>query len=90
MWTSSLSIFSVRIDVTALVLEIFLETRRSRSSMFKKSVFPPKLRLAGVPQAHAALVHEARKGPVDNRCADLALDVSPMIGTPCSRKRPCQ
>ena len=31
------------IDVTALVLEIFLDSRRSRSSMLKKSMLPPTL-----------------------------------------------
>ena len=29
--------------VTALVLEIFFDSRRSRSSMLRKSVLPPKL-----------------------------------------------
>ena len=34
---------SVSCEVTALVLEIFLLSSRSRSSMFMKSVLPPKL-----------------------------------------------
>ncbi len=34
---------SVICDVTALVFEIFLLSSRSRSSMFMKSVLPPKL-----------------------------------------------
>ena len=33
----------VRLEVTAWVLEIFLDSRRSRSSMFLKSMLPPTL-----------------------------------------------
>ncbi len=63
------------IDVTACVLEIFLLSRRSRSSMLKKSMLPPTLSWLVRSRLHAALVEEARQGAVDDRGADLRLDV---------------
>ena len=62
-------------EVTALVFEIFFESRRSRSSMLKKSMLPPTLSWRGVLQLDAALVEEAGELAVDDRRADLRLDV---------------
>ena len=42
MWMLSLSSGSSSCDCTDCVFEIFFETRRSRSSMFMKSMLPPK------------------------------------------------
>ena len=63
------------IEVTALVLEIFLDSSRSRSSMLKKSMLPPTLSCDVRMQLHAAVVEEARQRAVHDRRADLGLDV---------------
>ncbi len=43
MCTSLARISCGTLDVTAWVLEIFLDSSRERSSMFLKSIFPPTL-----------------------------------------------
>ena len=43
MWTSWAAMPLSNCDVTAWVFEIFFDSRRSRSSMFLKSMLPPTL-----------------------------------------------
>ena len=63
------------IEVTALVLEIFLDSSRSRSSMLKKSMLPADVQLRGAHELHAAVVEQPGERAVDDRGADLRLDV---------------
>ncbi len=75
------------IEVTALVLEIFFESSRSRSSMLKKSMLPPTL---------SWLVRSRRTPRSWKRRASWRWTIvaptwdlmsSPMIGSPASLKR---
>ncbi len=90
MWMSFLSISSPMTEVTALVLEIFFDSRRSRSSMLRKSVLPPKFSC----EVWASLTPRSRIRWTSWRCTIVAptwlLMSSPMIGSPRSRKRSCQ
>ena len=61
--------------MTALVLEIFLDSSRSRSSMLKKSMLPPTLSCDVRSRRDAAVAEQARQRAVDDRRADLRLDV---------------
>ena len=56
-------------------LRIFFESRRSRSSMLKKSMLPPTLSCEVRAMLDAALVEQPRELAVDDRRADLRLDV---------------
>ena len=61
--------------VTDCVLEIFLDFRRLRSSMFMKSMFPPKFSWYVWSIVDAAVLEEAGEHAVHDGGADLALDV---------------
>src|SRR5215217_4304714 len=63
-----------RFDVTAWVLETFLDSRRSRSSMFLKSMLPPTLSWY-VRSRTTPVLEQLGHDPVGDRGADLALDV---------------
>ena len=63
------------IEVTALVFDSFFESRRSRSSMLKKSMLPPTLSWDVRVHVHAAVVEQAGELAVDDGRADLRLDV---------------
>src|SRR3954452_12618129 len=70
------------IEVTAFVFEIFFESRRSRSSMLKKSMLPPTLswlvRSMRTPRSwerRGRWGEEAGELAVDDRRPDLGLDV---------------
>src|SRR5215469_9242411 len=90
MCTSALAISCGICEVTDWVLEIFLDWRRLRSSMFMKSMLPPKLswyvRSSSTPRSSNNLAM--------TRCVIVAptwdLMSSPMIGTPACSKRRCQ
>ena len=77
-------------DVTAFVFEIFFDSRRSRSSMFRKSVLPPTfswyVRSSFTPRSSYSVASE--------RCMIVAptwlLMSSPMIGRPACLKRLAQ
>ena len=62
-------------EVTALVFEIFFESRRSRSSMLKKSMLPPTLSCEVRSHLDAAVVEEAGELAVHDGRTDLRLDV---------------
>ena len=61
--------------VTDWVLQIFFDARRSRSSMFLKSMLPPKFSWYVLSIVEAAVLEEAGEQAVRDRGADLALDV---------------
>ena len=77
-------------EVTALVFEIFFDSSRSRSSMFRKSVLPPKLSC----EVWAILTPRSCIRWASSRWTMVAptwlLMSSPMIGRPRSLKRFCQ
>ena len=77
--------------MTAFVFEIFFDSSRSRSSMFRKSELPPKFSWYRAVEVDAALAEQA---DVSTRCVIVAptcdLMSSPMIGRPRSSKRRCQ
>ena len=50
--------------VTAWVLETFFDSRRSRSSMFLKSMLPPDVELVGVVEGQATVLEEAGQDAV--------------------------
>ena len=76
--------------MTAFVFEIFLDSRRSRSSMLRKSELPPTFSCI----VRSRCTPRSRKRLVRTRCEIVAptcdLMSSPMIGTPASSKRCCQ
>ena len=76
--------------MTAFVFEIFFDSSRSRSSMFRKSELPPTLSCIVLSRR----TPRSRKMLVSTRCVIVAptcdLMSSPMIGRPCSSKRRCQ
>ena len=73
--------------MTAFVLEIFLDSSRSRSSMFRKSVLPPTLSWL----VRSSRTPRSRKRRVSTRWTMVAptcvLMSSPMIGSRFSSKR---
>ena len=75
------------IDVTAFVLEIFLDSRRSRSSMLKKSMLPPTLSC----DVRSIFTPRSWNRRASVRCMIVAptcyLMSSPMIGRPAFLKR---
>ena len=75
------------IDVTAFVFEIFFESRRSRSSMLKKSMLPPTLSWlvcwSSTPRSWNSRAR-LRWTIVAPTCDLMS---SPMIGSPASSKR---
>src|SRR5207253_2824566 len=76
--------------VTAFVLLIFFDSRRSRSSMLRKSVLPPKLSW----YVRSRRTPRSMKSRVSTRCVIVAptcdLMSSPMIGRFFAAKRFCQ
>ena len=76
--------------MTAFVFEIFFDSSRSRSSMFRKSELPPTFSCI----VRSSLTPRSRKSDVSTRCVIVAptcdLMSSPMIGTPASSNRRCQ
>ena len=76
--------------MTAFVFEIFFDSRRSRSSMLRKSELPPTFSCI----VRSSLTPRSRKRRVRTRCVIVAptcdLMSSPMIGQPASSKRFCQ
>jgi hypothetical protein len=76
--------------VTAFVFEIFFDSRRSRSSMLRKSELPPTLSCIVL----SSRTPRSRKSEVSTRWVIVAptcdLMSSPMIGRPFSSKRRCQ
>ena len=78
------------IDVTALVLEIFLDSSRSRSSMLKKSMLPPTLSC----DVRSIFTPRSWKRRASMRWTIVAptwdLMSSPMIGRPAFLKRSFQ
>ena len=75
MWTSALAISCGICEVTDWVLEIFLDCRRLRSSMFMKSMLPPKFSWYVREQLDAAVLEQLGHDAVGDRRADLGLDV---------------
>jgi len=78
------------IEVTALVFEIFLDSRRSRSSMLKKSMLPPTLSC----EVRSILTPRSWNRRASERCTMVAptcdLMSSPTIGIPAFLKRSFQ
>ena len=78
------------VDLIAFVFEIFFDSSRSRSSMFRKSELPPKLSW----KVRSTRTPRSRKMLIRTRWVIVAptcdLMSSPMIGTPASSKRRCQ
>jgi hypothetical protein len=76
--------------VTAFVFEIFLDSRRSRSSMLRKSVFPPKFSW----YVRSSRTPRSMNRRVITRWVIVAptwlLMSSPMTGRPASANRRCQ
>ena len=76
--------------MTAFVFEIFFDSSRSRSSMFRKSELPPTFSCI----VRSRWTPRSRKSVVSTRCVIVAptcdLMSSPMIGTPACSKRRCQ
>ncbi len=71
-------------EVTACVLEIFLDSRRSRSSMFLKSMLPPTFSC----MVRSSTTPRSSNSFASTRCVMVAptcdLMSSPTIGTPAS------
>ena len=78
------SISSRSCEVTDWVLEIFLDSRRSRSSMFMKSMLPPTLSW----YVRSTVTPRSSNSFASTRCVMVAptwlLMSSPTIGTPAS------
>jgi len=75
MWTDSELILRSIWLVTDCVFEIFFEIRRSRSSMFMKSMFPPKFSWYVLSILTPRSSKSRCKLAVNDRRADLGLDV---------------
>ena len=71
--------------VTDCVFEIFFDSSRSRSSMFLKSMLPPKLSWYVWSMRDAAVLEQAGEHAVHDGGADLALDV---VADDRARRRP--
>ena len=69
MWMSSLGRSSRSWLCTDWVLEIFLDTSRSRSSMFMKSMLPPKFSWYVPLELHAAVLEQLGQHAVHDRGA---------------------
>jgi len=71
-------------EVTACVLEIFLDSRRSRCSMFLKSMLPPTFSW----YVRSSTTPRSSKSLASTRCVIVAptwdLMSSPTIGTPAA------
>jgi hypothetical protein len=85
MWTLFLPMSRSTWLVTAWVFEIFLDSRRSRSSMFLKSMLPPTLSCI----VRSSWTPRSSKSLARTRCVIVAptwlLMSSPTIGTPAAR-----